>query len=83
MEIHDVVTTAITGGTVTGSGGLLYWFVRRQINKILEAVEDIPKDLKGISMKIDSIRDEIEVKINEINVELARLDERIKFTDKK
>ena len=83
MDIQGLVTMGVTGGLVTGGGGLTAWFVRRQINKILVAVENIPEDMKGVSIKINLTKKEIMDEIILLKIENARVDERIKFLEKK
>jgi hypothetical protein len=99
MDAHEIMTSAVaSGGLTVGGGALVAWFVRYQVKRILTAIEQIPKDLTGLSIKIDKVENQIEEKIHqevslvkdkvndlktELKIESARMDERIKFLENK
>jgi hypothetical protein len=98
MEMPSVSTIATVGGTVVGGGGLVGWFVKIQIKRVLDAIENLPKDLDGLGAKIRATKAELEemhrtemLSLKEsltktemdLKVENARLDERLKFLENK
>ena len=82
MEVHEIIST-VAGSSVPIGGGLISWYVKKTISKTLDNIDKLFDDWKALSTKLNKTRDDLETEICSLEKEIAAMNERLKFLEKK
>lgn len=77
MEAHEIIATA-TGIGGGGASGIVAYLARRYVINMIDTVEQILKDLKGLSKKIEDTKADLKSEICSVEKDIAAMSERIK-----